>query len=274
MGAYSRVAGLSPRRRLLVVLVVLLALAGGVAVAVRVAGGGKALTGPPAQSRPGPVLLVPGYGGSRESLAVLADRIRATGRTATVLTLLGDGTGDLTTQAGVLDIAVRDVLAAGAPSVDVIGYSAGGVVARIWAERPSGVLAARRVVTLGSPYHGTQLAALGSVIVPGVCPLACQQLVPGSGLLTELNQVPVPPTLPWLSVWTENDRTVTPPESARLTGAVNVPVQQVCADSRIDHGDLPTDPLVIGLVLRAIDVAPLTPPAAADCPALRALGGG
>jgi hypothetical protein len=34
----------------------------------------------------------------------------------------------------------------------------------------------------------------------------------------------------------------------------------------VDHGGLPTNPLVTTLVLRAIDVAPLRAPTAADCP--------
>ena len=53
--------------------------------------------------------------------------------------------------------------------------------------RHDGVHLARRVVTLGSPLHGEQIAAVGSALVPGACPIACQQLVPGSALLTRLD---------------------------------------------------------------------------------------
>jgi pimeloyl-ACP methyl ester carboxylesterase len=226
----------------------------------------------PAQDRPGPVLLVPGYGGSRDSLNVLAGRIRATGRSAEVIALPGDGTGDLTLQADALQAAVVAALAAGAPSVDVVGYSAGGVVVRLWVARHDGGHAARRVVTLGSPQHGTRLAALGASLGNGVCPRACQQLVPGSTLLTDLDRDPVPAGLGWLSLWTANDETVTPPDSARLTGATNVELQSVCRDEVVQHGGLPTDPLVTGLVLRALAATPLVAPTAADCAALRREG--
>jgi triacylglycerol lipase len=211
-----------------------------------------------AQDRPGLVLLVPGYGGDRDPLAALADRLRAAGRDATVLTLPGDGTGDLNAQATVLDEAVRAAVADGSPSVDLVGYSAGGVVVRLWLADHDTGRAARRVVTLGSPLHGTRLASEGGVLAPGACPVACTQLVPGSALLTEVDRQPIPAAVPWLSIWTEDDQTVLPPDSARLTGAVNVAVQQVCPDAVVAHSQLPTDPAVTGLVLRALtEAAPL-----------------
>ncbi len=218
--------------------------------------------GRPDQDRPGPVLLVPGYGGGQGALNELAARIRqATGRSTEVLTLAGDGTGDLVEQAGVLAEAVENAYARGAPSVDVIGYSAGGVVARLWVSRDGGDHQARRVITLGAPMHGTGLAAAGGALVPGGCPTACVQLAPGSTLLRELAKEPIPATLPWLSVWTERDETVTPPESARLDGAVNVALQQVCPGNQAGHGDLPTDPAVTELVLQALGTSPLEAPA-------------
>jgi triacylglycerol esterase/lipase EstA (alpha/beta hydrolase family) len=226
--------------------------------------------GRPDQARPGTVLLVPGYGGSRASLAALAQRLTAAGRTATVVALPGDGTGDLLAQADTLDTAVRRALKRGAPSVDIIGYSAGGVVARLWVDRHDGASVARRVVTLGAPLHGARLAAVGSAVAPDACPPACRQLTPGSALLDRLDRSPLPAGLPWLSVWTENDETVQPPDSARLAGAVNVPVQGICPGARISHGELPTDPLVTALVLGALGTAPLAVPA--NCAALRAAG--
>ncbi len=264
---------LPPRRRLLLGGVLLLVVVLAAVVAVRVWAGRTATpTGYPDQSRPGPVLLVPGYGGGQAALSVLAGRIRATGRSATVVTLPGDGTGDLVAQAATLDRAVRTALAGGAGSVDVIGYSAGGVVTRIWVARYGGAHRARRIVTLGSPLHGAQLAATGAALLPDACPTACQQLVPGSALLRELDRSALPPQLPWLSIWTRDDQTVQPPESARLAGAVDVPVQGVCPDAVVGHGDLPTDPVVTGLVLRAIGTAALTTPSTADCASVRAAG--
>jgi triacylglycerol lipase len=216
----------------------------------------------PAQNVLGPVLLVPGYGGSQESLEPLAARVRATGRAATVIALPGGGTGDLSAQVEALNRAVDAVLVAGAPSVDVVGYSAGGVVAGLWVARDDGAAKARRVVTLGSPLKGTTVAASAVAFAPDACPVACHELAPGSAEVRELAAAHVGTLLPWLSIWTTADQTVTPPDSARLDGAVDVALQAACGGGPVSHGQLPADPAVVALVLRGLSTAPLT---AAGC---------
>src|SRR5437868_10540866 len=75
-----------------------------------------------ARQQPGPVLLLPGYGGSTTSLERLAAKLRtATGRDVRVVRAVGNGTGDLTAQARALETTVRGLLTAGAPSVDGVG---------------------------------------------------------------------------------------------------------------------------------------------------------
>jgi triacylglycerol lipase len=219
----------------------------------------------PAQDRPGPVLLVPGYGGGTGSLDSLASRIRASGRRATVLHLPGGGTGSLVADAALLNTAVNRALRSGAPSVDVIGYSAGGVVALIWARRDDGAARARRIITLGAPFHGTQLAAAAAALLPGECPAACRQLVPGSALLASLDVSSAAGLPRWLSLWSTDDAVVMPPASARLAGAIDVPVQAVCPAANITHTQLPTSPVVVTMVLAALGRAPLAQPTAADC---------
>lgn len=251
---------MSPSRRLLlqaVALIAVLLVAGALLSRVR---SGDAVEGAP-QTQPGPVLLVPGYGGATRSLESLAVTLRAAGRTAIVVPLPDEGTGDLRESAALLDAAAN---AAGGPSVDLLGYSAGGVVARIWAaDHPERV---RRVVTLGSPHHGTRVAAVAAALAPGACPPACQQLVPGSRLLDELNEGDETPDGPqWMSVWTKQDETVTPPESARLDGAVNVALQDVCRSLTVSHTALTTSPLVRALVLQALSTADIDEPSASDC---------
>jgi triacylglycerol esterase/lipase EstA (alpha/beta hydrolase family) len=260
--------GLPARRRAFVGGLAALIAAAVVAVAVTVAvhlAGDRSPAALPAQDRPGPVLLVPGYGGSTTSLRVLGRRIAATGRAVTVLRLPGDGTGSLSQVAAEINAVVTRLLHQGAPSVDIIGYSAGGVATLLWARTDDGIRKARRVVTLGSPFHGTLVAGSAAGVAPGACPTACQQLVPGSSLLAGLAGG-APAGLRWLSLWTTGDTTVSPPDSARLAGATDVPVQSVCPRERITHSQLPTNRAVAAMVLRAIGAGPAGRPRPADCP--------
>ena len=267
-------AGLPPARRRLVLgllAAVVVAVLGGLAAVVvpRLTGDG---TAPVSQSELGPVLLVPGYGGSTRSLQPLADRLRATGRDVEVVAVPGDGTGDLRASADALaDAADAAVRRSSAGSVDVVGYSAGGVIARIWAAEDGGATRARRIVTLGSPQHGTTLADLAGSLAPGECPVGCQQLATDSPVLRQLNagdETPAGPT--WVSIWSTADETVTPPDSARLAGALDLTVQSVCADSRVAHGDLPADAVVQGMVLAELAAGPPVALDAGNCTRLRA----
>ena len=257
---------------MLVAVVALVVVAGAVAGTVRALAGQPAVPAADA-GRPGDVLLVPGYGGSTTALDALAGRIAAAGGHAIVVKLAGDGTGDLQLQANVLNGYVNQALAAGSGPVTVIGYSAGGVVAWLWDVQYDGVAKARQIITLGSPLHGADLAAVGAANLPGACPAACEELVPGSSMLDRLQGTASATRPPWLSLWTTDDQVVQPPDSARLPGAVNVPLQSICPGVSIGHGQLPTAPLVIGIVLRTLRSTALISPHPSDCHSLQALGG-
>ncbi len=256
---------LSPQRRRLVLVscVLLLALIVVIAAVVLV----RSRTAKPVpQDRLGPVLLVPGYGGNGDSLQTLAAAVRSAGRTAVVVPEVGNGTGDLQAQADQLGQAVDDALqSTGAPSVDVIGYSAGGVVVRLWVRNDGGAGQARRVLTLGSPQHGTSTAALGNEIGGG-CPTACQQLVPGSDLLRRLNAGDETPAGPlWATIRSTSDQVVTPVDSAALNGALNIVVQDVCPGSNAGHGDLPDSPVTRAAVTSVLSAAPPSVPTGVRC---------
>jgi triacylglycerol lipase len=277
-------SGLAPRRRVLILALVAVALLGSGAIVVTTVTG-TAITGTATAARlptpteqrgrfggdRGTVILVPGYGGGRSSLGVLAEHIDATGRHAVVMALPAGGTGDLNLQAQALQkLAVRSLLHTS--SIDVVGYSAGGVVIRLWIASYGGAAEVDHVITLGAPLHGATLATVGQVLAPGACPAACQQLVPGSLLLATVNASPIPGGVDWMSIWTTDDKIVDPPDSARLAGAVNVEAQSICAGVVISHGELPTNPLVIGLVLSALRTGEIRAPNASDCAALRRYG--
>lgn len=255
---------LSPQRRRLVfglaVVAALLVAALVVTFVVR----SVTRAGPVPQDQPGPVLLVPGYGGRTASLDPLAVALRAEGRAVTVVDLVGDGTGDLDAQAGHLaDVADEVLRASGAPSVDVVGYSAGGVVVRLWVRDHGGATQARRVLTLGSPQHGTSVAALGAEVAGG-CPTACEQLLPDSALLRRLNAGDETPAGPaWATVRSDADQVVTPTSSAALDGALNVRTQDYCPDVATSHYELPADPVVAATLRSTLGAAPMSVPGVA-----------
>jgi triacylglycerol lipase len=228
---------------LLVLAVVVVALVAGIGKLVinALAGGGIA-----DQSRPGPVLLVPGYGGDTASLDPLVAELHREGREAVVAQPVGGGTGDLVAQAKRLaDLGKQTMDRTGADSVDVIGYSAGGVVARLYVRDEGGAAVVRRVLTLGSPHHGADVAVVASDAAGG-CPAACEQLATGSDLLRRLNAGDETPDGPqWITVRSASDQTVTPVDSAELEGALNIEVQDLCPAATTSHGGLPGDPVVL-----------------------------
>ncbi|WP_151084373.1 lipase family alpha/beta hydrolase [Nocardioides cynanchi] len=242
-------------------------LVGGVAFGVSAVHGGHTVT-PVSQDAQPPVLIVPGYGGGTGGLETLAAALRAHGRDATIVQLAGDGTGDLETQAAVLQRAVQTALGRGAPSVDIVGYSAGGVTARLWFRAYDGGSVARRIVTLGSPQHGTDLAALASDLAPDSCPVACQQLATDSDLIRSLDSGDeTPPGPAWVSIWTTDDRISTPPQTASLDGALDLTVQSVCPGRSVTHGQLPEDPAVVAMVLAELARTPPVVPPSSVCAA-------
>jgi triacylglycerol lipase len=257
---------MSPRRRVLLVAV---AIAPAVAIVVALLAAG-AFDGDGTGTAPTPVVLVPGYGGTAASLATLERRLRGPLRPVVVAGLPDRGTGAI--DASIRELG-RTVDRTGAAMVDLVGYSAGGVVVRGWLRQPGNAARARHVVLLGSPNHGAELAGLAGSVDASLCPDSCADLAPGSGFLARLNAGDeTPPGPRYVSVWTQRDQTVTPPDSAVLRGAVNVRVQDVCTDAQFGHGGLVHDPLALGLVVRAVEGALPSTPGPGDCAALRALG--
>jgi triacylglycerol lipase len=259
---------MSPRRRLLVAALALaVALA---AVAALAAGLGRPAGPEPLAPGETPVLVVPGYNGTAASVGTLAARLRADGRRVVVVELPDRGTGDLRRSATALAAAVDRT---GAARVDLVGFSAGGLVVRLLLADPVRALRARRVVLLGTPNHGTELAGAVAALDPSLCTTSICQLAPGSALLAELNRGDeTPPGPEFFSIWTALDQTVTPPATAALDGAANIRVQDVCASARLGHGGLVVDPLALGLVTEALAGTLPDPPGSGDCAALRAAG--
>jgi pimeloyl-ACP methyl ester carboxylesterase len=187
----------------------------------------------------GPVLLIPGYGGGTQPLQAMSSTLRAQGVVHEIINI-DDGTGDLTLYAQRVIARAQQLVAGGSPSVDLIGFSAGGVIARIAGTDTVGRPLIRRIATVGTPHEGTQVAAIGALF--GQCPPACQQLDPDSELLKELP--PASSSDRYLTVWSRSDDVVRPPESSALKNANEVIVQDVC-NRVVGHDAVMRDPVTL-----------------------------
>jgi triacylglycerol lipase len=256
-----------PRRRLVLVTVtasVVAAIVAAVLVVVQMRG--DKVT-PVAQDKPGPVVLLPGYGGKVASLDPLVAALRASGRQAVVFTPTAHESGDLRVQAKRLRALVtRTLNSSHAASVDVVGYSAGGVIARLWVRDYGGASLARRVLTISSPHHGTSQASVAAETFGGACTAACVQLTEDSDLLRHLNAGDETPTGPsWITVRSSSDTVVTPISSAVLGGALNLLVQTGCPAATTSHTGMPSDPYVLATLGSSLGVGRPKAPADVRC---------
>lgn len=197
------------------------------------------LSGPVASpAAKGVVFLVPGYGGSVDSLDVLANGLKQAGWKTEVLAI-GDGHGDLGSYGKLVAERVRSV-PVGVP-VSLVGYSAGGVIVRSSLTEEGVGQRVGRLVTVASPHHGTRIAGLGVVFGKdsGACPLACQQLAPDSEFLSSLPSAGGSGGRV-LSIYAgSGDDVVTPIETSILSGegVENVNLEEKCRVT-LDHGSI------------------------------------
>jgi pimeloyl-ACP methyl ester carboxylesterase len=107
-----------------------------------------------------PVLLLHGYGcnsGYWVHLVPLLDAARISHATVDLEPVMGDIDGYVP----LVEQAVRKLCAqTGADKVAIVAHSMGGLVARAWMRRHGSARVAR-VITIGTPHHGTSLASFG-----------------------------------------------------------------------------------------------------------------
>ncbi|HEX8786652.1 MAG TPA: alpha/beta fold hydrolase [Telluria sp.] len=186
-----------------------------------------------------PVLLLHGYGcnsGYWAHLAPLLDAAR-----------ISHATVDLEPVAASIDdyvpLVERSVqalcAASGAQQVAIVAHSMGGLVARAWM-RSHGRARVARLITLGTPHHGTALASLGlgenaAQMRRGADWL--QTLAAGEDAATRALVT---------SIYTHHDNIVAPQTSSELPGARNI------AFGGVGHVALGRNPRVLAEVMREI----------------------
>ena len=184
-----------------------------------------------------PVLLVHGYLCNRGYWWRLLPALEAAGYQVATLSLQ-PAFGDVAGYVPQLAKRIDEVRAAtGCDQVILLGHSMGGLVARAYLHRHGGNHVAR-LVTLGSPHHGSQLAVLG--IGPNA-----KQMLPGSPWLAA---VTLPePAPPCVAIYSCQDNFVMPQDSARLEGARIIPL------AGIGHLEMAFAPVIRRVVLEELD---------------------
>jgi triacylglycerol lipase len=156
-----------------------------------------------------PVLLVHGYMCNRGTWWWIAGKLKAAGLAVATVNLEPPG-GDIEGFAEQLHARI-EALCAETQTVEValVAHSMGGLVARAYLRRHGGARIAK-LVTLGSPHHGTWIAYYG-------WGEDARQMQPDNAWLRDLAQVE--PGVPTLSIWSATDNFIAPQDSSRLAGA-------------------------------------------------------
>ncbi|WP_020654889.1 esterase/lipase family protein [Massilia niastensis] len=192
-----------------------------------------------------PVLLLHGYGcnsGYWSHLLPLLDAARISHASVDLEPL----TGDIDGYAPLVDGAVRALCAqAGSEQVIVVAHSMGGLVARAWM-RTGGCRRVARLITLGTPHHGTSLAAFGV----GANAAQMRRLGvegPESDWLRALGACEEAATRALVtSIYTHHDNIIAPQTSSVLPGARNL------AFGGVGHVALGRNPRVLAAVMEEI----------------------
>ncbi len=162
------------------------------------------------QSTQTPLLLIHGYFCNRGAWWWLRRGLRAQGRSIATIDL-EPPLASIDKQAENVDACIRALVAeTSAESFVLVGHSMGGLAARAYLRRHGGAHVAK-LITLGTPHHGTELARIG-------LGRNAREMEPGSAWIrahAEAEPLPVPA----LSVWSARDNYVMPQDSSRLEGA-------------------------------------------------------
>lgn len=193
-----------------------------------------------------PVMLLHGYGCNSGYWSQLAPRLDAAGISHASVDL-EPLTGDIDGYAPLVEREVEALRAAtGADKVIIVAHSMGGLVARAWM-RACGAGQVARVITLGTPHHGTCLAAFGLGLNAAQMRRAARNEPPECAWLRALaGGEDAAARALVTSIYSHHDNIIAPQTSSELPGARNL------AFGGVGHVALGRNPRVLDTVMEEI----------------------
>ena len=196
-------------------------------------------TGQSSASHVDPILFVHGYTGNASAWNTMISRFQADGwESNRLFAYTFSSTQSNATVAQAVAQRVNEIKAAtGAAKVDIITHSMGGLSSRYYLKNLGGTANVDDWVSLGGPNHGTTWAYGCFFFSP------CNQMIPGSSFLNQLNSVDeTPGAVHHGTWWSPCDELINPDTSTILSGATNT--QTAC----ISHSSHLTNTTVYGQV--------------------------
>jgi triacylglycerol esterase/lipase EstA (alpha/beta hydrolase family) len=229
----------------------------------------------PSAAHPYPVILVHGtFGDMSDSWQALSPLLYDNGYCVFALNYGAShgsngfgvyGIAEISRSAHRLASFVQTVLQrTGAPKVDIVGHSQGGMMPRYYINFLGGDTKVNTLVGLAPSNHGTTLNGLLTLasLFPGASALvtancaACREQEAGSAFLTRLNRSgETRSAVHYTVIASKYDEVVTPYRSAFLAGAhvTNIVLQRQCRLDLGEHLSMPYDHIAATDVLNALD---------------------
>lgn len=170
-----------------------------------------------------PVLLLHGFLGTRGALFLLEQRLLSDGFTVFSINLGTLNVADIRRSAYRIHLEVARILEAAdgrIEKIDIVGHSMGGLIGLYYAQSMGGHSRVRKLVTLGTPWHGTWAALAGAASPLGLLSPSTWQMLPGSDFLTRLDEGKVPLYVELASIAGRDDL-LCPPTTARRNDCAN-----------------------------------------------------
>lgn len=160
--------------------------------------------------------------------------------------------GSIDAYAAVVEAAVQRLEAATGLAPVIVAHSMGGLAVRAWLRSANADARVHRVVTIGSPHHGTWLGRFGRTT-------NTRQMKRGGRWLQQLAAEEPPDRYRrFTCFYSHCDNIVFPPSTATLAGADNRHLEGW------SHVHLAFHPAVFDEVMRCLQLSPATPHGASD----------